>query len=680
MRPFLRSVTVLAGSVAMAATMATLGAGAAHATQTGEIDFTSPALYRWTAPAGVDSAEIVLRGAQGGSQTASDGTTTPGGNGALVEAEVPIVAGQTYTVIVGGEGGSVTDAVGEVLGGAGGYGFGGGGVGAVGTDCHASGGGGGETAFFSGEQIDYPMFVAGAGGGARFQMRGGNGDVPNGDPGTSVDPDPSHAAGGGTQSVGGVPGVGTDGGNNFASVGDYQQGGRGGADGCNGGGGGGAGYYGGGGGAGDGSGGAGSSYVTPWADLYNGLTSSIGGNGSVSLLFGTAVAPQPIVAPALQLTAGEFAATQYSATGWPQPLLAATGALPPGMTMDNSGVLSGTPTKAGTYMMTVNAYNEAGLTSWVEEVDVAPGLPSKVTLTPATASATVGTAFAHDPVAHVTDSVGDPIAGCSVSFVDYDGLVSFAAADASSPHAISVTTDANGNADPGTVVAGSTKGTARITALCEKRLAAAAFKATAARTAPAFDPATPPAAQVGHPFALTYGTEGTPRPTVQLLSGRLPNGLVLSSAGALTGTPAAAGRFHFTLQATNGVGTAAKLVQTIKVAAASKISVASTSANEGNVGTRTRAIAVRLSAPAIADVTVHWVTADGTATAGSDYLATSGTVTIPAGQTSAVISVVIDGDRRVEGNETFFVNLGGAANATVTTPHVVQTIVNDDHA
>ena len=74
------------------------------------------------------------------------------------------------------------------------------------------------------------------------------------------------------------------------------------------------------------------------------------------------------------------------------------------------------------------------------------------------------------------------------------------------------------------------------------------------------------------------------------------------------------------------------------------------------------------SAAASANVTVDYATANGTASAGSDYTATSGTLTFTPGQTSKTITVMVNGDTTVEPDETFIVNLTNAsANATITT-------------
>ena len=72
-------------------------------------------------------------------------------------------------------------------------------------------------------------------------------------------------------------------------------------------------------------------------------------------------------------------------------------------------------------------------------------------------------------------------------------------------------------------------------------------------------------------------------------------------------------------------------------------------------------------------------TANGTATAGSDYVARSlSGQSIAAGQTSKAFTVTINGDTAVESNETFIVNVSGVVGATVIDGQASGTIVNDD--
>ena len=99
---------------------------------------------------------------------------------------------------------------------------------------------------------------------------------------------------------------------------------------------------------------------------------------------------------------------------------------------------------------------------------------------------------------------------------------------------------------------------------------------------------------------------------------------------------------------------------------------------EGNGGTGNVAFTVTLSAVSARTVTVNFATVDGSATAGSDYNARSGSVTFAPGQTSKTITVGIKGDTVSESDETFKVNLSGAVNANIADNQGVCTITNDD--
>lgn len=108
------------------------------------------------------------------------------------------------------------------------------------------------------------------------------------------------------------------------------------------------------------------------------------------------------------------------------------------------------------------------------------------------------------------------------------------------------------------------------------------------------------------------------------------------------------------------------------------LSIADASVREGNKGTTRLNLAVTLSRSTSDTVTVHYATANGTAQKKSDYTATSGTLTIPAGQTQGAISVAIKGDRKRERDETFFVQLSNAVGAEISDGVATVTILNDD--
>ncbi len=108
------------------------------------------------------------------------------------------------------------------------------------------------------------------------------------------------------------------------------------------------------------------------------------------------------------------------------------------------------------------------------------------------------------------------------------------------------------------------------------------------------------------------------------------------------------------------------------------ISISDATITEGNSGTRAATFTVSLSSASSQVVTVAYPTADGTATAGSDYYAASGTVTFAPGVTRQTITVLVNGDRLAEPAETFVVNLSDATNATIADLQGVGTILDDE--
>src|SRR5262249_49454011 len=89
-------------------------------------------------------------------------------------------------------------------------------------------------------------------------------------------------------------------------------------------------------------------------------------------------------------------------------------------------------------------------------------------------------------------------------------------------------------------------------------------------------------------------------------------------------------------------------------------------------------------------VSVNYATADGNATAPSDYVAAQGTVFFPPGITTQTLTVLINGDRTFETSdpdhpmdptmrfENFFVNLSNPVNASIVTGQGTVKIDDDD--
>src|SRR5262249_6473530 len=73
---------------------------------------------------------------------------------------------------------------------------------------------------------------------------------------------------------------------------------------------------------------------------------------------------------------------------------------------------------------------------------------------------------------------------------------------------------------------------------------------------------------------------------------------------------------------------------------------------EGDAGTTTAVFTVRLLAPRPFPVSVAYATANGSASAGADYLSAAGTLTFAPGETEKAVEVTVIGDRLNEANET----------------------------
>ena len=102
---------------------------------------------------------------------------------------------------------------------------------------------------------------------------------------------------------------------------------------------------------------------------------------------------------------------------------------------------------------------------------------------------------------------------------------------------------------------------------------------------------------------------------------------------------------------------------------------------EGDSGSSVQAAFTVSLAPARSqEVSVSYATADGTAEAGSDYAAASGTVTFSPGEISKTVAVTVNGDDEAEANETFSVTLTASPNGQIDSRNssAEAVIVNDD--
>ena len=143
--------------------------------------------------------------------------------------------------------------------------------------------------------------------------------------------------------------------------------------------------------------------------------------------------------------------------------------------------------------------------------------------------------------------------------------------------------------------------------------------------------------------------------------------LIFSNLTAPAGIPAGA----ITLGTATGNGT-------INNDDSTALSIAAATLVEGNAGTSVMNLTVSLPAPNKDPVTVNFATSDGTATAGSDYVARTGTLTFPSNVQTQQIAITINGDVLFENNETFTVTLSAPTGATIATASAIGTITDDE--
>lgn len=108
------------------------------------------------------------------------------------------------------------------------------------------------------------------------------------------------------------------------------------------------------------------------------------------------------------------------------------------------------------------------------------------------------------------------------------------------------------------------------------------------------------------------------------------------------------------------------------------ISVMDNNVIEGDGAGNTVAFLITLSQVSEKPISIDFATADGTAVAGADYIASSGTVTIPAGLPGTRINVPIVADIDQEPTEAFTLNLSNPVNTVIAKGQATATIFDDD--
>ena len=189
---------------------------------------------------------------------------------------------------------------------------------------------------------------------------------------------------------------------------------------------------------------------------------------------------------------------------------------------------------------------------------------------------------------------------------------------------------------------------------------------------------------VSIPFATQAGTAGTGADyvarsgTVTFAPGQTIRSIAVATVEDARDEP----RETFSLRLgspTNGrIGDGDATAAILDDDAPPRVTVGDVRLAEGHTGTRIARIPVRLAVTSGFTISVTYATANGTAIAGRDYVARQGTIVFPTGTRTRTITVAVQGDRRIELNETFRVRLLAAVKASFADRTGLVTIRDDD--
>ncbi|WNL46391.1 putative Ig domain-containing protein [Dyella sp. BiH032] len=207
------------------------------------------------------------------------------------------------------------------------------------------------------------------------------------------------------------------------------------------------------------------------------------------------------------------------------------GALPPGIALSSAGVVSGTPTTPGSYNFTVTATDGFGFTG-SQAYTFTVNAPT-ITISPATLPAATGST----PYSQTLTATGG------------NGGYTFSLLSGALPPGIALSSAGVVSGTP------TTTGSYSFTVKATDGFGfsgSQAYTVTVGAPAIVFTRTTLPGGQVAVAYSQTVGaTGGSGSYTYSLTSGALPPGIALSSAGAISGTPTAAGNYSFTITATD---------------------------------------------------------------------------------------------------------------------------------
>ena len=293
------------------------------------------------------------------------------------------------------------------------------------------------------------------------------------------------------------------------------------------------------------------------------LSDSVGTTATKNFAIQVSAALTIVTSSLTSLKTGVTAAQQLSAAGGVPPYLwsLVSGGLPPGLTLSPSGSISGTPASQGSFTFTVRVTDSA--TASAQRTFTLVITTSLGISTCPVSNATQGQSYASAAVATGgqppyiwTLASGTLPAG--ILFNSSSGGLSGIPADSGTYPYTLLITDHGGNTS---------------TRDCQLAVTSSLVIGTVVL----------PDAPQSAPYAQSLSASGGKSPyTWSIVSGNLPTGLTLTSAGMISGIAIPVGSFSFTVSVTDGNGASVQRALSLKVV--SGLSVISCSGTVGEVG------------------------------------------------------------------------------------------------
>jgi hypothetical protein len=324
--------------------------------------------------------------------------------------------------------------------------------------------------------------------------------------------------------------------------------------------------------------------------------------------------------------AGVAYSDQLTVTGGTSPFTwsVSAGSLPPGVTLGvSTGLLSGTPTTAGSYSFTVKVTDHSGLSDTVPVILAIIAGPSLN--------------FAAPPAGWTHTVYSDTL-------TESGGTAPFTWSVSAGSLPAGISLSAGGTLSGTPTATGTSSFTVKVTDANSQSATQATSITVSAGVSTTF--AAPPAGLVGVAYTDTLtATGGTAPYTWSVNAGSLPPGITLTSAGVLAGTPTTAGSYPFTVNVID---------QNSGIATASITLVV-------NAG-----LSLTFAAPPAGQVGVAYTDTLTAAGGTTPYTWSVSAGTLPAGLTLAASTGVLAGTPTTAGTFSFTVKVTDASSNTAT--------------